>query len=192
MRLGLLFVLALALLAIVLAVAYLQPKTRGPETDETLLSLETDSGLNPYTAGSAVTVFGHANCAQTVRIYAEGRQVCSAEVSASDSSYACSFKAENPGSFELRAESGACSETKIIYVKAPECNPGDSRNCTLGNGCPGISICANGAWGGCSATGVVCMPGSKAGCGMPDGCGFGYEECNQCGTGYGKCSAAMK
>ncbi len=73
-------------------------------------------------------------------------------------------------------------------ITEPEktCTENETRDCMKGP-CEGMQTCINEEWGKCTVE-IICTPGTKTPC-VVDHCSSAYKVCNDCGTGYGECTA---
>ena len=94
------------------------------------------------------------------------------------------------GNHSFFAQGNGCNSTLAFHVAARQCEGNQTSECEK-EGCPGIRKCAGGVFSSCTLPKKVCSPGERVGCSI-DGCSFGYIICNQCGTGFGKCTADSK
>ena len=91
------------------------------------------------------------------------------------------------GSHVFVAQGKGCNSTLAFSVLARECDGNETLECEK-SGCPGARKCIGGMFSDCALPKKVCYPGEKVGC-STNGCSFGYITCNQCGTGFGICTA---
>jgi len=94
------------------------------------------------------------------------------------------------GNHTFFAQGNGCNSTLAFKVAARECEGNQTMECEMNN-CTGARKCTGGVFSSCTLPKKICSPGERVGC-STDGCSFGYITCNQCGTGFGKCTADSK
>ncbi len=104
------------------------------------------------------------------------------------------FRAEDGTVYAGTGPEGEIYRT-VCFDRKAVCEEGEEQECTTLEGCRGIKVCENGSFTACRKdpeAGQLCSPGTKVKCtptvnGKPCPAVEAEQECNACGTSYGKC-----
>ncbi|VVB99503.1 Uncharacterised protein [uncultured archaeon] len=176
LRMLLLIVSAIATVAVLILIFVFKPPFAPPEEMKIDVFLD---GATPFFYGQMATAKAFSTCGP-FDLFLDSREVASGD------SRAQAVLQPAAGRHTIEAKNAKCNALLSFMVLEKECNGGEQKDC-VSEGCPGVQTCVNGAYTPCLLPKKICVPGTKLGC-STNGCAFGYEDCNACGTGFGPCT----